>query len=51
MNYEFSDLTLPLPRGGGVEPTPLKGIPSITFEQNNLEASHFALCNFNNILL
>ena len=42
---------LTLPRGGGrgrADPTP-KGFSLITFEQNNLETSNLAECNFNNI--
>ena len=35
-------IPLPLPKGGGGEPTIPKGFSSITFEQNNLETSKFA---------
>ena len=43
-------LTLPLPRGGDVKPTPPpKGFSSITFEKNRLETPNFAQSNFNNI--
>ena len=39
-----------LPGGGGLGASRLlKGFSSITFEQNNIETSNFAYCNFNNV--
>ena len=53
LNFSFNrriPLTLPLPRGGGGGGSATsKGFSSITFQQNKLETSNFAWCNFHNI--